>query len=125
MLERAHPDDPGFQDRRIFRWRWGFIQWWGLERSPYRAELLRRYAWARQYIAGRDALDVPCGMGWGTSLLTGGRSLRGIDRNLEAVKEATRRYGHTAHFHVGDMAQLAYRDSSFDVVVCLEGIEHV
>ena len=72
-----------------------------------------------------DVLDIPCGMGWGTSLLKGCRTLYGMDVAEDAVAEATKRYGRRIQFCIGDMAQLDFADTSLDVVICLEGIEHV
>jgi SAM-dependent methyltransferase len=125
MSERVHPEDPNFRDRWDFRLRRGVIPWVKKQRNPYRAAFLWRYRWASQYCGGRDVLDVPCGMGWGTSLISGVRSLTGVDLCADAIAEAKRRYGHRAHFVVGDMSTLEFGDSSFDVVCCLEGIEHV
>jgi len=125
MAERAHPDDPGFQDRWRFRLRRGFVPWLTYERSPYRAAFLWRYSWVSQQCVGREVLDVPCGMGWGTSLIRGTRKLIGLDLSPEAIAEANRRYGNIAQFRIGDMGKLDYPEASFDVVSCLEGIEHV
>lgn len=125
MAERAHPDDPGFQHRLILRWRRKIIPWVAVRRSPYREALFWRYNWAKKRCRGRDVLDIPCGMGWGTSMLVGCRSLVGTDIDIGAIQEAGRRFGNRAHFCVGDMKALSFGDCSFDVVVCLEGIEHV
>lgn len=108
MAERAHPNEPGFQSP-----------------SPYRDAFFWRYDWASSFCADKDVLDVPCGMGWGTSLLRGCRQLRGLDISPEAVSEARERYGAVAEFMQGTMRSLPYPDHSLDVVVCLEGIEHV
>lgn len=70
-------------------------------------------------------IDVPCGMGWGTSMISGARSLTGFDLSEDAILEAKKRYGRKADFEVGDMCQLNRPDNSVDVVSCLEGIEHV
>ncbi len=123
MAERAHPDE--------FREEWGFkrfrgvIPYWGPKKSPYRQAFFWRYAWVNRYCRGQDVLDVPCGMGWGTSLIRGARSLRGLDLSKEAIDEARRRYGVHSQFDVGDMSRLNFPNSSYDVVSCLEGIEHV
>jgi ubiquinone/menaquinone biosynthesis C-methylase UbiE len=125
MAERAHPDDPGFQERwKLKRW-FGLIPYWVRHKNPYREAFMWRYSWVSQYCANKDVLDVPCGMGWGTSLIRGARSLKGIDLNAEAIAEAQQRYGEHAEFGVGDMSRLQFTDSSYDVICCLEGIEHV
>ncbi len=84
-----------------------------------------RYAWDNQHCQGKDVVDIPCGMGWGTSLIRGARSLKGIDISVEAIAEARGRYGAHAEFGVGDMSHVGVGDLSCDVVSCLEGIEHV
>ena len=106
MSERAHPEDPGFQ-----------------EGSPYRENLYKRYTFANAYTKGKDVLDVPCGVGWGTSLLNA-RRVVGIDISKEAVDYAKKHYP-KIDFLVGNMANIPIPDKSIDVVVCLEGYEHV
>ena len=125
MAERAHPDDPGFRDRWRFSFWHRFIPRLSRVKNPYRDEFIWRYSWANRYCRGMDVIDVPCGMGWGTSLIRDAKTLSGIDLNAEAVDEARNRYGGHAAFKVGDMSQLEFPDSSIDVVCCLEGIEHV
>lgn len=125
MVERAHPDNPGFRNKWRFCMRRKFIPWIILQHSPYRQAFLWRYRWAGRYCKACDVLDIPCGMGWGTSLLEGCKTLVGIDISPDAIAEARQRYGMCAKFLVGDMTKLEFSNESFDVVVCLEGIEHV
>ncbi|HIH96832.1 MAG TPA: glycosyltransferase [Thermoplasmata archaeon] len=106
MAERAHPEDPGFSDG-----------------SPYRKHLLKRYAFANTYVKGKTVLDVPCGVGWGTSLLNA-KSLIGIDISQEAIDYGKKHYP-GIEFLTGDMANIPLSDKSIDVIVCLEGFEHV
>jgi ubiquinone/menaquinone biosynthesis C-methylase UbiE len=49
----------------------------------------------------------------------------GIDVSAEAIRDAQQRYGSSARFMVGSMTELGFPAASFDVVVCLEGIEHI
>jgi glycosyltransferase involved in cell wall biosynthesis/SAM-dependent methyltransferase len=106
MAERAHPEDPGFH-----------------EGTPYRANLFKRYAFANKFTEGKTVLDIPCGVGWGTSLLRA-KDRIGIDISLDAVAYGKKHYP-GIDFLVGDMANIPLGDSSVDVVVCLEGFEHV
>jgi ubiquinone/menaquinone biosynthesis C-methylase UbiE len=48
----------------------------------------------------------------------------GVDLSEEAIDYANQHYGEKAEFQVGDMSQLPFGDETFDLVVCLEGIEH-
>ena len=125
MAERAHPELPGFCDKWRFRLRRSIIPWISREQSPYRKEFDWRYQWVAKYCKGNDVLEIPCGMGWGTSLLKGCRTLVGVDIEPDAIAEARQRYGTKAKFFVGNMSKLEFDNSTFDVVVCLEGIEHV
>jgi len=106
MAERAHPEDPGFQ-----------------EGSLYRANLFKRYAFADKFAKGKTVLDIPCGVGWGTSLL-GGKYRVGIDICADAIAYAKEHYP-GIDFLAGDMANIPLKNNSIDVVVCLEGFEHV
>jgi 2-polyprenyl-3-methyl-5-hydroxy-6-metoxy-1,4-benzoquinol methylase len=125
MAERIHPDSPDFQDRWVFRLRRGWLPWIAYTRSPYRKAFLWRYGWVSDQAKGLDVLDVPCGMGWGTSLIQGARSIVGVDIDIASIHEATLRHGGHATFLVGNMSKLEFPDDSFDLVSCLEGIEHV
>lgn len=125
MRERAHPDSPAFRTGWRIRLRRGFIPWLICETAPYREAFLWRHRFAARHCCGKDVLDIPCGVGWGTQMLKGCRSLTGVDIAKEAIQEANQRYGRSAKFSVGDMAALQFSDGSFDLITCLEGIEHI
>lgn len=116
MAERAHPEDPGFQDR-----------WFGIKKSRYKKKLFERYRFCLPYILGKDrVLDIPSGVGWGTSLLKGARNIIGMDISQEAVDFANKNYRRSGcEFIQGDMKLLPFPNSHFDVIICLEGFEHV
>lgn len=111
MAERAHPDT--FKDK-----------WFGLKKNKYRQNLVNRYNYCNDYIKGKVVLDIPCGMGWGTSMLRGCEKLYGIDIAPDAIEEAKKRYPNIS-FSVGNMSKIEFKDNNFDVVICLEGFEHV
>jgi 2-polyprenyl-3-methyl-5-hydroxy-6-metoxy-1,4-benzoquinol methylase len=120
MAERAHPKHFNwFRKSRLF----GIIPF--ISFNPYRKALFWRYKIANKYCDGKIVLDVPCGMGWGTSLLKRARHITGVDISKEAIIEAKKLYPVVASFQVGSMDLLDFKNKSFDVVVCLEGIEHV
>jgi len=112
-MERAHPDKKDFKNR-----------FWGLKKNQYAENLKKRYQFCNSYIKNKKVLDVPCGMGWGTSLLTGAKEIYGVDRSIEAIDEAKKRYL-GINFITGEMTSLGFQDGSFDVVICLEGLEHI
>jgi len=115
MAERARPDDQGFKDR-----------WFGFKKNHYKKKLYERYQFTNKFIERKKILDIPCGVGWGTSLLRRANSVIGIDISDEAISYATRHYKNKNRtFFVGDMQAINLRDNSVDIVVCLEGFEHV
>lgn len=125
MAERVHPDFPDFQHRWVFRLRRGWVPWVTRDFNPYRAAFFWRYRWVSSHARSLDVLDVPCGMGWGTSLIRGARSIVGVDLDLASIEEAARRYSKHTRFVQGNMESLNFPNDSFDLVTCLEGIEHV
>jgi ubiquinone/menaquinone biosynthesis C-methylase UbiE len=76
-------------------------------------------------VRGKRVIDVPCGTGWGTAMLAGARSIVGIDVSLEAVAYARKRFGRKVMFVVGGMDRIPLGAAGCEVVLCLEGIEHV
>lgn len=115
MAERAHPEDPGFKDKFL-----------GLIRSKYKQKLYERYNFCNQYIKSKKVLDIPCGVGWGTSLLKKAAFIIGIDISSEAIDYAKKHYANkNRKFYLGEMPSIPLKDNSIDVVICLEGFEHV
>jgi len=116
MAERAHPEDAGFQD-----------QWFGLKKNPYKQRLFERYAFCNDWVQDKVVLDIPCGSGWGTSMLKRCRHVYGIDISREAIGFAKERYEQPGRmeFSTGDMSKIPLEDDSIDVLICLEGFEHV
>jgi ubiquinone/menaquinone biosynthesis C-methylase UbiE len=86
-----------------------------------------RYSWAGQAAAGADVLDAACGNGYGSLILAnaGARSVTGIDSSAEAVSTAQERLGGLGSVVQGDVEKLPFEADSFDLVVCLEMVEHV
>jgi len=97
------------------------------EQGEIRHEHLHRYAWCVPLVAGKDVLDIACGEGYGSAMLSRrARSVQGVDISDEAVRHAEATYGHIANlqFKVGDAAKIPLPDDSVDVVVSFETIEH-
>ncbi len=83
-----------------------------------------RYVWAAHFVRG-DVLDVACGTGHGSEVLTAGfAKVVGIDNNPDAIKRAQSRLP-TSQFLLAAVPPIPYPDSSFDAVVCFETVEHI
>jgi len=92
-----------------------------------RAEHEGRYRWAAGAVEGKEVLDAGCGVGYGAQILAeaGASRIVGLDIAAEAVEAAVLRADSIGEFVVGDLEQIPFTPSSFDVVVCFEVIEHV
>ncbi len=98
----------------------------GLIKSKYKRKLYERYNFCSDYCRDKKVLDIPCGVGWGTSLLNKSASVVGVDISNEAIDYAKKYYENkNRKFYVGDMQSIPLKDDSVDVVICLEGFEHV
>jgi SAM-dependent methyltransferase len=90
-------------------------------------EHVARYAFAARLTKGRRVLDAGCGSGYGAAKLAeGAREVLGIDVSQEAVDDARQQYrAANLRFEYGDCLDIPAVDSSFDLVVAFEIIEHL
>jgi 2-polyprenyl-3-methyl-5-hydroxy-6-metoxy-1,4-benzoquinol methylase len=82
-----------------------------------------RYAWAFRFVEGRSVVDVGCGAGYGSFLLSwvAGR-VAGIDRDPTAIEVARSKYDGPEYSVVdGTSGDLP----TADVATCFEVLEHV
>jgi SAM-dependent methyltransferase len=88
---------------------------------------LKRYDFARPIARSRDVLDAACGVGYGSAYLAAESAhVTGIDVDADTVAYARSRYSAlNVEFHQMDATALTFPDSSFDVVVSFETLEHV
>lgn len=91
------------------------------------AEHLVRYSWAARLAPGRRVLDAGCGLGYGSRMLrrAGASEVVGVDIAAGVIEAAARGDEPGLRFEVGDLNGLDFEDGHFDLVVCLEVIEHV
>ncbi|MEO8838657.1 MAG: methyltransferase domain-containing protein, partial [Herbaspirillum sp.] len=97
------------------------------EGGDIRHEHMHRYAWCRQLATDKDVLDIACGEGYGSSMLASvARSVMGVDISVETIEDAKAAYGNqpALEFIVGSAAKIPLPDSSVDLVVSFETIEH-
>lgn len=89
-------------------------------------EHLHRYHFASRFCQGKQVLDVACGEGYGSRILSNAAaSVVGVDISAEAVAHARGRYASDSlEFLEASAASLPLPDDSFDVVVSFETIEH-
>ncbi len=86
---------------------------------------LRRYQRAQQYVAGRRVLDVACGTGYGSDILSrAGAEVFSIDINMPTLRYAVQRWAIPLAVQA-DAAYIPMPAHSMDVVVSFETIEHL
>lgn len=90
-------------------------------------EHLVRYRAALGIVSNKIVLDIASGAGYGTALLADkARKITGMDYSDEAVEYSNGLYSKkNLEFIQGDAQKMPFKDSTFDVVVSLETIEHL
>src|SRR5438105_2825421 len=90
-------------------------------------EHLARYTFAARLARGKRVLDAGCGAGYGAAELAHvAQAVMGIDCAVEAVGFAREHYRlPNLQFEQASCTALPHRDSSFDLVVGFEVIEHL
>ena len=87
-------------------------------------ELLRTLGLPR---AGTRALDLGCGSGVVAHFLAEqGASVDAVDTNEDAIRFARGQFARDGlRFHLVAASEMAFPDASFDLIVCMEVIEHL
>lgn len=90
-------------------------------------EHLHRYAICLELVRGKKVLDIASGEGYGSNLLARFADyVTGVDLSEEAVLHASSLYQkENLSFKQGSILDIPFPDSSFDVVVSFETLEHV
>ena len=99
----------------------------GVEDDEIEIEHYQRYESILPLVRDKVVVDAACGEGYGSSILGAtAKHVTGIDICKEAVERATETYGcEKVDYKVGDISCLQLEDSSVDVFVSFETIEHV
>ena len=105
-IDALNPDDPW-----PVRWRYHHIY---------------RYYLARRFCRGKKVLDVGCGYGYGSFILSSvSEKVVGIDISEKAIQSAKEQYSkRNIDFLVMDAEWMKFPDQ-FDVIVSFENIEHL
>lgn len=90
-------------------------------------EHLHRYALAQELVSGKRVLDIACGTGYGSNLLAQkAESVDGVDIDETVIMKAAVRYKQkNLVFTKGSVEKIPFDNSSFDVVVSFETLEHI
>lgn len=71
-------------------------------------------------------LDFPCGSGYGSVVLKDlGVIYEGKEIDLPTLEYAKRVYGENGKFSYGDLCAPDLEDNHYDIINCIEGIEHI
>jgi O-antigen biosynthesis protein len=107
------------------------LSWTGERYMPFvrgdiELEHLHRYAFARELATQKEVLDIACGEGYGSYLLAGtAKRVIGVDMSPEAIRHGESRYATSnLEFRQGECSRIPLENSSVDMVVSFETIEH-
>jgi ubiquinone/menaquinone biosynthesis C-methylase UbiE len=87
---------------------------------------LHRYAITFDYIKDKDVIDIACGEGYGSFLMSKyAKNIIGIDIDKNTIDNANSKYvNNNLSYLQGDVSKIPLQSSTIDVVVSFETIEH-
>ena len=96
------------------------------QKGQIELEHLHRYAMARELVRGKVVLDIACGEGYGSALLSMvAGSVVGVDISENVIQHAQETYSNAnLRFFTGSCSNIPVEDGTIDVVVSFETIEH-
>ncbi len=103
-----------------------FLPW--IEGATLHYEHLHRYRFAAEWVAGCRVLDLGCGEGYGSHLLSRtALHVTGLDIDAACTRHAAAKYQQpNLTFVTGSMTEIPVDGSGlFDRVVCFEALEHI
>ena len=103
-----------------------YVPWIGGDAIHY--EHLHRYRFAKEFVRGKKVLDLGCGEGYGSFMLSEDAGfVVGVDIDPACVRHASSKYsGKSLRFVEGSITDVPTdaRDL-YDVIVCFEALEHI
>lgn len=86
-----------------------------------------RYEFVAQYVDNKKVIDIACGPGYGTALLSRASKSKviGLDVDKETVEAASFNYGDQSDFKAISGYNWPINYDSIDIVVSLETFEHL
>lgn len=96
-------------------------------RGEIEVEHLHRYLFARNMLNGLDVLDIACGEGYGSRILSDtAKTIVGVDIDQAIIDRASRVHGtDTVRFLHGSCLSIPLEDDSVDAIVSYETVEHI
>jgi glycosyltransferase involved in cell wall biosynthesis/ubiquinone/menaquinone biosynthesis C-methylase UbiE/GT2 family glycosyltransferase len=96
------------------------------EKGQIEAEHLHRYLLAKELTKNKIVLDIASGEGYGSALISEyAKKVIGVDIDKEVVSHANNKYSSdNLEYKHGSCASIPVDDSSIDIVVSFETIEH-
>ena len=91
------------------------------------ADHLERYNFAADYCTGKVVLDIACGTGYWSHIMSKvAKSVTGVDVDKFAVENAQKQYkADNLRYLLGDWETIPMDDASVDIAVSFETIEHI
>ena len=85
------------------------------------------YKFAKDYVSGKEVLDIGCGEGYGADFLCGfANRVLGIDYDNDVIAYAQSKYKkNNLEFKAMDIRDLAVLNKKFDVICSFQNIEHI
>lgn len=95
--------------------------------NPIYQRLLFAYHWTKPFVKDKIVLEVGCGDGYGSDLLSeSARIIHAIDKSEDVIRYAKKRYpSKKIQFHAMQIPPIAFSDDTFDLAFAFQLIEHL
>lgn len=90
-------------------------------------EHLHRYAIVLEMVKDKNVLDIACGEGYGTNILSKkAKHITGVDIDQPTIEKAKNKYKSTnIEFVCSSALHTPFPDNNFELITCFETIEHL